>query len=288
MARNGVTQQDINAAADALLVAGERPTTERVRGALGRGSPNTIAPLLDGWWADLGQRLAQRLVLPAVPDEVSAAFAQVWEAALAAGKAHAEAAIAPERAALADVIATVEARVVAERDLAAAAEARRQNAVAAAQTAEGTLAISELRAADLVHQNAALQAQVQDLATRRDALETRLQAAQFQAEAGSAAAAAERESLQAHLRQVEDRAYGEVDRTRQELKSAKAQLATQAREHAAALRTSEQARRGAETALAKAERDISTLQGRLELATAKTLSAITKKTVRSPSRGTKV
>ena len=46
MARPGVGFEDIAGAADALLDAGERPTTERVRGFLGRGSPNTIGPLL--------------------------------------------------------------------------------------------------------------------------------------------------------------------------------------------------------------------------------------------------
>ncbi|MDP9607492.1 UNVERIFIED_ORG: regulator of replication initiation timing [Variovorax paradoxus] len=45
------------AAADALLIDGERPTIERVRKKLGGGSPNTIAPILAGWFATLGSRL---------------------------------------------------------------------------------------------------------------------------------------------------------------------------------------------------------------------------------------
>ncbi|WP_415750910.1 DNA-binding protein, partial [Escherichia coli] len=52
MAR-GVQETEVFEAADALLGAGERPTVERVRLRLGRGSPNTIGPLLDAWWAQL-------------------------------------------------------------------------------------------------------------------------------------------------------------------------------------------------------------------------------------------
>ena len=38
----GITQDQVNAAADALLGAGENPTVEKVRAALGTGSPNTV------------------------------------------------------------------------------------------------------------------------------------------------------------------------------------------------------------------------------------------------------
>lgn len=57
MAR-GVTEQDVFAAADRLLARSERPTIERVRLEIGRGSPNTINPLLDLWWSELSKRQA--------------------------------------------------------------------------------------------------------------------------------------------------------------------------------------------------------------------------------------
>lgn len=53
----GVGAADVERAADALLRAGERPTVERVRQKIGRGSPNTINPLLDAWWKRLAGRL---------------------------------------------------------------------------------------------------------------------------------------------------------------------------------------------------------------------------------------
>src|SRR5690242_8568425 len=96
----GVTEQDVFGAADAVLARGERPTYQRVRAELGRGSPARVGQLLEAWWAQLAQRLARQMALPALPDAVGAAFAQAWEAALEAGHAHGEALVAPERAAL--------------------------------------------------------------------------------------------------------------------------------------------------------------------------------------------
>src|SRR5688500_1967531 len=104
-----VTEAEVFAAADAVLARGERPTRDRVRDVLGRGSPVRVGQLVEAWWAQAAQRMAQRLALPAVPDAVAEAFAQAWDVAVAAGQVHAEALIAPERAALADVVATAEA-----------------------------------------------------------------------------------------------------------------------------------------------------------------------------------
>ena len=53
----GITQDQVNKVADQLLLAGERPTIERIRTALGTGSPNTVNRLLDEWWISLGERL---------------------------------------------------------------------------------------------------------------------------------------------------------------------------------------------------------------------------------------
>ena len=57
MAR-GITEQEVFQAADALLMRGARPTIERVRQELGRGSPNTDNRMLDAWWSTLAQRLS--------------------------------------------------------------------------------------------------------------------------------------------------------------------------------------------------------------------------------------
>lgn len=53
----GVQRDEVWQAADALLQEGKRPTIERVRLKIGRGSPNTVSPMLEEWFATLGPRL---------------------------------------------------------------------------------------------------------------------------------------------------------------------------------------------------------------------------------------
>jgi hypothetical protein len=52
-----ISQADVFRAADELLIEGHRPTIDRVRMRLGRGSPNTINDHMDLWWTKLGSRL---------------------------------------------------------------------------------------------------------------------------------------------------------------------------------------------------------------------------------------
>lgn len=53
----GITAGDVFEAADHLLADGGRPTIERVRQHLGRGSPNTVNRHLDAWWSTLASRM---------------------------------------------------------------------------------------------------------------------------------------------------------------------------------------------------------------------------------------
>ena len=74
-----VTAADVDRAADALLRAGERPTIDKVRLRIGRGSPNTINPLLDAWWSRLAARLdAGPAALHRLPEPVLLAAEGLW------------------------------------------------------------------------------------------------------------------------------------------------------------------------------------------------------------------
>ncbi|MDM0030458.1 DNA-binding protein [Variovorax saccharolyticus] len=53
----GIQEAQVWEAADALLHEGLRPTIERVRQKIGSGSPNTVSPMLERWFATLGRRL---------------------------------------------------------------------------------------------------------------------------------------------------------------------------------------------------------------------------------------
>jgi chromosome segregation ATPase len=81
----GVQQDDVWAAADALIAEGLRPTIERVRQKIGRGSPNTVSPMLEAWFATLGPRLGVSGVKETandVPTPVQQAAVKLWETAL--------------------------------------------------------------------------------------------------------------------------------------------------------------------------------------------------------------
>ena len=78
-----VSAADVDRAADALLRDGQRPTIEKVRQKIGRGSPNTINPLLDQWWSRLAGRLdAGPAALHRLPEPVAQAAESLWLAAL--------------------------------------------------------------------------------------------------------------------------------------------------------------------------------------------------------------
>jgi len=83
----GVSPRDVELAADTLLRAGERPTIERVREKIGRGSPNTINPALDAWWRRLASRLdAGPAALHRLPETVAHVAEALWMQALEEGR----------------------------------------------------------------------------------------------------------------------------------------------------------------------------------------------------------
>ncbi|MFJ2324712.1 DNA-binding protein [Pseudomonas sp. NPDC087690] len=87
------SDEDIYAAADAVLACGRSATAERVRAHLGCGDPQRIGALLDRWWICLLDRL-QRNTLPA---PINHALSMLWEQATAQGRQEAEQAFSAQR-----------------------------------------------------------------------------------------------------------------------------------------------------------------------------------------------
>ena len=82
-ARRGISGPEVERVADELLRAGERPTVEKVRAKLGRGSPNTVNPLLDAWWKRHASRLdAGPAALHRLPQTVAQVAESLWMQAL--------------------------------------------------------------------------------------------------------------------------------------------------------------------------------------------------------------
>lgn len=216
----GVPESEVFAAADAVLARGERPTVERVRIELGRGSPARVGQLLEQWWEQLAQRLKGYALLPELPGEVAQGFAEVWRLALAHAEVIARAALTEEQNALfaAQTTLTQERKLwdiaLAEAQ-AQAAESTAQRTRAEAQLQERQALIGQLEAQriDLLQQRDRLQAQLEQHRTDLDTLR------------------AEREATQVQVRVVEDRAHQQIDRARQELKQLQQRLEREQREH---------------------------------------------------------
>lgn len=227
----GVPEDEVFAAADTVLARGERPTVERVRLELGRGSPARVGGLLDVWWARLAERLNGEKRLPALPSEVSRAFVTVWQQAIHLAQGMAEQALAQQREVLEaerERLATVEDQV--RQDL---AKGRQQvtEAVTKRQAAESRLADLDL----LLVQR---QAQIEELQQQRDVLlrerldtQRQNQALQQDFEALRQKHEQERTAKDSYLRGVEDRAHREIDRAREEGKAAVNQLKAASRKH---------------------------------------------------------
>ncbi|MFP8833927.1 DNA-binding protein [Hydrogenophaga sp. XSHU_21] len=168
--RRGVQREDVWAAADAVLLAGEKPTIERVRLHLGSGSPNTVGPLLEQWFKHLGRRIQDPGAFAApggVPDPVLQAARHFWETALAHTRGDFEERL---REGLADAVANVEA----EKERTEIASAAAYEATAKANRLQGELGeqAQALRLAneELAAERARLQEVRAALATEKERL----------------------------------------------------------------------------------------------------------------------
>jgi hypothetical protein len=239
MAR-GITQEQVNTAADALLLAGERPTIERVRVALGTGSPNTLIRLLDVWWAALGDRLntqARQLALPAAPDAVVEAASAFWVLALQHAGEQADARYADAQRQLAEAETAAEARVIE-------AISARDQAVQATVAADTARSAAEMRLTDLERLLAQQADQIDDLHRQRDGLAQERDQAQRQVTTlaeelrqQTVGIATERTRRDEQQRASEDRWLQEVDRARQETVVAQRERAHLEQSHRGALHT---------------------------------------------------
>lgn len=107
---SGVTPAAVAEAADTLLVAGERPSPDRVRALIGTGSHDAITGFLDVWWEDLGRRIIAPSADPwTPPPEVQQIAATLWIRATAHARAMLVTSHEEERERLLGTIAQLEA-----------------------------------------------------------------------------------------------------------------------------------------------------------------------------------
>lgn len=216
----GVPETDVFQAADAVLARGERPTVERVRLELGRGSPARVGQLLEQWWEQLAQRLKGQALLPELPGEAAQAFAEVWRLALAQAEAIVRRALTEDQNALfaAQTALTQESKLWEI----ALAEAQANVADCTARLAQAETQLQERQA--LVDQ---LEAQRVDLLQQRDRLLANVDQQRSELETSRS----ERTAAQGYIRTIEDRAHQQIDQGRQEIKALQQRLEREQRDH---------------------------------------------------------
>lgn len=183
MAR-GITEEDVWTACDALLLAGSRPTIERVRQHIGRGSPNTVSPYLDTWFKGLGPRIQDPAAFAApsgVPDPVQTAASHFWEAAQAEARHDVQQRIA-------EGLAQAETRTQACEARAQKAEAALQASALTAQRAQEELTRADTALERALGNHAAEKARVGEVRSALATSQQRIQ--QLEAELASQRAGA--------------------------------------------------------------------------------------------------
>lgn len=224
----GVQQEEVWAAADQLVADGLRPTIERVRLKLGRGSPNTVSPMLDAWFATLGSRLGvtedKKLTAGDLPAPVRQAVTKLWDTALLSAQGVAEQGLLQAQQALAAERVAIELR---ETDL-----ANREQALKERQSAQDEiLQAARIQITDLTARLEQSQALTNKRDAEIDALQLKLSdldkqrvADQRRSEEVIKLHAEERRQLEERATITERRLMTELDRERQETKRLKLSL----------------------------------------------------------------
>jgi colicin import membrane protein len=281
--REGITFEQVAAAADALVGEGQQPTIRAIRERLGTGSPNTVHKHLTAWRE---ARPVAAAAAPELPQALTAAIAAEIERAAAQARAEIEGRLVQAQGEAAELAAAGEV-IEAERDALAeqVAELTRERDTLAGKAEQQAVDLADQAQRIEREQQAAESARV-ELATARLKIEAhrperqaeqaaeieRLRAALADAQQGRTAAEQQAAVLAAKLEACADRVSRAEARVEQiEQQAAKA---AQAHEEARAAATQEarqvQAERDeARKVAAEAREQAARLAGQLEALTAK-------------------
>ncbi|ADX46394.1 KfrA domain-containing protein DNA-binding domain protein [Paracidovorax avenae ATCC 19860] len=239
----GVQMEEVWAAADAVLALGERPTVERVRHQLGRGSPNTVGPMLDSWYATLARRLQAPADASdpgegageALPAPVARAAKALWARALQQADESATARLAQSRAGLdaqAEALRLIQDELAREKQR---LDDRGEAYVVALQARDAQIAEAARQAQELQQQLLACQQLLDSARSDNTQLRKAADADRKRQEARDADHQAERARLEERAQAQERRLHAEVDRARQESRRLALQLEAEQKKSAKAL-----------------------------------------------------
>ncbi len=271
MARTGITYEQVAAAADALIGAGQQPTIKSVRERLGTGSPNTVHAHLSRWRE---ARPVAVVAAPTLPASLTAAIGAEISQAAARARAEVEGELVRSQAEAAELARAGEgledqvsdlseqiAAVGAERDQAVTLAAERAAEIArlveqvereqrGAEAARVELATARLRLEGLAERQEAQAAEVLRLTAALDE-QRQARAAAEQTGAVLAAkleAATERASTAEAGQREAERVRDELAQARLQVQAQQIALDTAARDVQAVRQAADEARVEAKTA----------------------------------------
>ncbi|MDO8717555.1 MAG: DNA-binding protein [Polaromonas sp.] len=259
----GVQQDEIWAAADALLKEGQRPTIERVRQKMGRGSPNTVSPMLEAWFASLGPRLD---ATPAqeetgqLPEAVWQSMTQLWDTAMRSAREQADQELVQSRQQLAEQAHALD---VQKANLSREAQALSDRQSAVDQAADMARAhILELTS-QLKESHTRMtrrEGEVDEFRARLASAATQHEADRRRIDEEAQRHAEERVRFEERAAANERRLLGELDRARQGTKQAQLALAETERRSQAALKALELANQTLNDQLSQVQSDLQVMQ----------------------------
>jgi hypothetical protein len=270
----GVQQDEIWTAADALLKDGLRPTIERVRQKMGRGSPNTVSPMLEAWFSSLGPRLGTISASEQagdLPAPVWQAMKQLWDTALMSTREQAAQELATSHQLLTDERTALE---VQKAQLNREAQSFSDRQAALDKAAD----ISRVHIIDLNARLTESHARMARFENEIDELRVCLAAAATQSEADRRRIndevqrhAQERGRLEERATANERRLLGELDRARQDAKQTRLSIVETERRSQATLKGLELANKTLDEQLTQSQAALQSTQQALAAANAHSL-----------------
>lgn len=227
-----ISREDVFQAADELVLAHQKPTIDRVRTRLGRGSPNTIQEHLEVWWAQLGARLRDvpGREFPELPERVGLALQKLWNEALDGAHQALGASVSTREQSLNEREAALRAREQQFLEQAQAAIARAAAQDESLALAREQLGVANQRAERLEGSLQARETENERLRIRTDSLEADAAQLRDKLEVAAASHQAERTQLDERHAATEARWLVEIDHSRQAAKEAVKEQERQSKE----------------------------------------------------------
>lgn len=232
----GIQQEDVWSAADSLIADGLRPTIERVRQKIGRGSPNTVSPMLESWFATLATRLGVNKQDDApgnIPEALQQALKTAWEIALSKGREVSALEITQTQA---DLTQTAQTLIKRETELDQKEQVRAVKHQALEEAVNSARSIADDALARLSEAQRLVsrrETEIHDLQARLVAVETARDADRRKNQEIIADVHRERQKMEERAQATQHRWLEEIDRARQEIKRISSEAETAEKKFAA-------------------------------------------------------